>query len=463
MQPEAHLTEEELLARRHILAPAEDLSKLGKPHRIRPMLSHGDRIYLFDTAGRRFIDGPGGMWCNQVGYNRKEIAQAISAQALRLSYNSPWYFTNSPMVELAARIAKHTPGDLNRIFFTADGSTAVDSALRFVEFYNNRLGRPQKKRIIVQTDGYHGSTQLTAACSGRVANWAHFDIQSDRIAFLSSPHKNRASNLGDGDFLEALANEFEDTLTRLGPDTVAAFLAEPILASGGVIVPPTGYHTRFKAICEAHDILYISDEVVTGFGRCGDWFASESIFGVRPDLLTFAKGVTSGYVPLGGFAVSDRVMAKISGDGAAGSYFTNGYTYSGHPVSCAAALANMDIIEAEGLLEHVRSLMPYFDEQLRRLTDIPLVAEVRSAGLIGCVECRIDRSSPQITEADKRLGAVIDSHCVELGLIMRPMGNLCVMSPPLIISHEQIDEMFAILREALTRTHRGVMDNPGAW
>lgn len=439
--------EREADARGHLLSPAEEMAKLGEESR--PLLAYGEGIYVVDTRGRRLIDGPAGMWCTQVGYGRREIADAISAQAMELSYNSPWYTTNSPAAELAARIAAMTPGDLNRIFFTTGGSTAVDTALRFTEFFNNVLGRPEKKRIIVRKDGYHGSTHLTAACSGRQGNWPNFDIRQERIVFISSPNRRLSAGLSENEFLEALVSEFQQKLEELGPDTVAAFLAEPLLASGGVIIPPAGYHARIKDICEQHDIIYISDEVVTAFGRCGEWFASEKVFGVVPDIITFAKGVTSGYVPLGGLALSEKLLSRVSGENAKGSYFTNGYTYTGHPVSCAAALANIAILENDNLLAHVREMSGYFAEGLKTLADLPLVADVRSTGLVGCVECLADKTRVEADDFDRKIGARIDAICFELGLIVRPIGHMCVLSPPLIATREDIDRIVDILRQGI--------------
>jgi adenosylmethionine-8-amino-7-oxononanoate aminotransferase len=441
--------EREMDARRHLLSPAEEMAKLGSTSR--PLLAYGEGIHVVGTNGRRLIDGPAGMWCTQIGYARREIADAMSEQALRLSYNSPWYTVNSPAAELSARIAAMTPGDLDRVFFTTGGSTAVDTALRFTEFFNNVLGRPLKKRIIVRKDGYHGSTSLTAACSGREGNWPNFDIRQDRIAFISSPNMRLAEGRSEAEFLDFLVDEFSSKLAELGPDTVAAFLAEPLQASGGVIIPPKGYHARIKAICEANDIVYISDEVVTAFGRCGEWFASEKVFGVVPDIITFAKGVTSGYVPLGGLAISERLLARVSGDNARGSSFTNGYTYTGHPVSCAAALANIKVIEGEGILDHVRDVSGYFAEALNSLSGLPLVADVRASGLVGCVECLADTERAVAGDLDRRLGARIDAICFDLGLIVRPIGHMCVLSPPLIITRAQIDEMVAILRQGILR------------
>ncbi|WP_118135462.1 aminotransferase [Oceanicella sp. SM1341] len=448
--------------RKHVLLPAQEMEKLGRTRQ--PVLTHAEGIHVYTEDGRRLIDGPAGMWCAQVGYGRREIVDAMAEQAMTLPYASPWYMATSPAAKLAEKIASLTPGDLNRIFFTTGGSTAVDSALRFSEFYNNVLGRPQKKRIIVRMDGYHGSTSLTAACTGRRGNWPNFDIAQDRISFLSSPNPRHAGNRSQEAFLDDLVQEFEDRLEALGPDTVAAFLAEPILASGGVIIPPAGYHARFKALCETHDILYISDEVVTGFGRCGEWFASEKVFGVTPDIITFAKGVTSGYVPLGGLAISEAVLARISGENAKGSWFSNGYTYTNQPVSCAAALANIALMEREGIVEHARDMAEHFAAGLRSLADLPGVADVRSVGLVGCVQCMIDPSRVDGTAEDKAFTARIDARCFELGLIVRPLGDLCVISPPLIVTPAQIDEIIAIMRRAITEVSAasGLAPAPGA-
>lgn len=439
----------EAASKAHLLTPAEEMARLGQASR--PVLSSGEGIYVTDGYGKQYIDGPGGMWCTQVGYNRKEIAEAIYQQALTLSYNSPWYTVNGPSARLAQRIASLTPGDLNHIFFTGGGSTAVDSALRFVQFYNNILGRPEKKVILCRWDGYHGSTHLTAACSGRVGNRPNFDLDSDSISFLTAPNNyRRPEGVSEGEFLRFLLDEVEMRIEQIGPDRVGAVLAEPIQASGGVIVPPAGYLEGLRAICTRHDIIYISDEVVTGFGRCGHWFASQEVFGITPDIITFAKGVTSGYVPLGGFAVSDALLQRISGAAAKGSYFSNGYTYTGHPVSCAAGLANIELIDRDEILAHVRNIAPYFQSELQKLRRFKLVGDVRGIGLLGCVECTVDKSDSRDMPSD--LGSIIDQHCHENGLIVRPLGDMCVLSPPLIITAGQIDEMVAILASAIAKT-----------
>ncbi|MCM2403351.1 aminotransferase [Rhizobium sp. S153] len=441
----------ETAAHEHLISPAEEMAKLGTSGG-RPMFASADGVYIWDNRGHKLLDGPGGMWCTQVGYNSKPIADAISAQALRLCYNSPWYSLSGPAAELSKRISDFAPGDLNHVFFTTGGSSAVDSALRFVQFYNNVLGRPTKKAIICRIDGYHGSTHLTAACSGRAGNRPNFDLALENVSFISAPNVfRRPKGMTEAQFLDHLIAGFEERVNTLGPDNVGAFLAEPLLASGGILIPPKGYHARILEICRKHDILYISDEVVTGFGRCGHWFASEEVFDIVPDIITFAKGVTSGYVPLGGFVISDKVLSRVSGENAKGSYYTNGYTYSGHPVSCAAALANIEVFERDNILEHVRDIAPYFQEKLQELKTLPLVGDVRGTGLLGCVECVTNPEDTEASEFDKQVALRVDRYCYEGGLIVRPIGSMCVLSPALIITKEQIDEMVRILRDSIVK------------
>ena len=242
-----------------------------------------------------------------------------------------------------------------------------------------------------------------------------------------------------------------DRIKQIGADNISVFIAEPVQASGGVNIAPAGYLKGALEICRKNDILYISDEVVTGFGRCGSWFASEEVFGITPDIITFAKGITSGYIPLGGYAVSDKLLENIVKNSGDDSTLANGYTYSGHPVSCAVGLANIKIIEDENILNHVHDIMPYFCKKLNELAEMPLVKEVRTIGMLAAVECHSKE------DAAEKLGLIIDKHCVELGMIVRPIGNICVMSPPLIITKKQIDDMVAILREGIARASKEVL------
>ncbi len=447
-------------AKRHLMQPWDMVDQLGDE--ARPVLDRADGVYLYDGEGNRRIDGPGGMWCVQVGYRRPEIARAISDQIMQLGYNSPWFSTSAPTAALAERIAAMTPGDLNRIFFTTGGSTAVDTAIRFVHFLNNLRGRRNKKLILSRGDAYHGSTYLSASCSGKLRDKDYLDTATDLVYHLSSPNPfRRPEGMSVEGFCDFLIEEMEAKIEELGAENIACFIGEPILASGGVIVPPPGYHKRVEALCRKHDILTIADEVVTAFGRLGHWFASEEVFGTHPDIVTFAKGVTSGYVPLGGVAISEALFDEIERS-EEGVMFANGYTYSGHPVACAAALANIELMEREGLLQHVRDIAPYFLGRLKELEDLPLVGEVRGQGLMACVEAAADKRRRSPLSLDKKVGERIDRHTEEMGLIVRPMYNMCVMSPPLVIERAQIDTMVEILREGILRTQKD-LESEGVW
>jgi putrescine aminotransferase len=415
------------------------------------MITRGEGVYVYDDKGRKLLDGPGGMWCMQTGHGRVEIATAVADQIMQLGYATTFNVMHPAELKLAQRIAQQTPGDLNRIFFTTGGSTAVDSALRLCQLANNIKGRPQRKQIISRDKAYHGSTFLAASVTGKERDKTALDTLSDTVHFLSAPSLyHDSSGLSEADFVDALVQELEDKILELGPENVMCFIAEPVLASGGVIVPPLDYNRRCWEVVKKYDIVYIADEVVTAFGRLGHWFASEKVFGVVPDIIIFAKGVTSGYVPLGGFAVSDAFMNAISGEAAHGNGFNNGFTWSGSPVACAAALASWDIIESEGLLQQVRDNAPYFQQQMRTLADIPLVGEVRGTGLMAAVEMAARRAAgDSALEHDYNIGDMVDRHCQEFGLLVRPLINVCVLSPPLIITRPQIDELVLSLRRGL--------------
>lgn len=428
----------------------------------RTFVESGEGIYVVTDTGAKLLDGPGGMWCCQIGHGRAEIGQAMADQATRLGYYSPFNNSNSAAAQLAQKIAARTPGDLNTVFFTTGGSTAVDSAIRFVQFRNNVLGRPNKKTVISRQKAYHGSTYLAASLSGKERDKGWMDVASDLVHFLPdvNPYR-RPDGMSLTEFLDAKVNDLETAIVSLGAENVACFIAEPILASGGVIVPPEGYHRACLAVCRKHDVLYISDEVVTGFGRLGHWFASKDVFGITPDIITCAKGMTSGYVPMGACIIADHLMDETIAAGKDAT-FSNGFTYSGHPVSAAAALKNIEIFEREELLEHVRNVTPQFQARLRALRDLALVGDTRGMGLVGCIECQADPHETDALAMDYDVGARIDAHCHALGLLVRPIINMCVVSPPLIITPAQIDEMFDILAEGIRRTTQD-LKREGLW
>jgi adenosylmethionine-8-amino-7-oxononanoate aminotransferase len=416
------------------------------------VMQEGDGVYVRDQSGRRLIDGPAGMWCTNVGHRNEELARVLYEQAMELSYNTPWYTSNRLGEELARRLAALAPGDLGHVFFTTGGSTAVETALRFAQFYNNVLGRRQKKKFLCREGGYHGSTFLSASLNGRPRAREWMDQAEEHVIRLSSPDPfRRPQGMSVEQFADRLIAELEETIERHGADSIAAFIGEPIMASGGVIVPPPGYYARIREVCARNDILFIADEVVTAFGRLGHMFASKEVFGVEPDMITFAKGVTSGYFPLGGVMISNRLLEELRASSHPDAMFGHGFTYSSHPIGCAVAMKNLDILEG-GVIGHVREVAPYFQARLKELEELPLVGEVRGMGLMACVECVADRESRNPLALDTDVGARIDRHTQALGLLVRPIIHMCVMSPTLVITRAQIDDMAAILREGIVRT-----------
>ena len=386
----------------------------------------------------------------QLGYGRDEIADAMAQQAKKMAYCSPFSESNSKTAELAHEISKRTPGDLNTVFFSTCGSTAVEAAIRFIHFRNNVLGKPSKKAIISREHAYHGSTFLSASLSGKPGEREWLDTDNSLVHFLPDVNPfNRPAEQNISEFLQEKIDDLENAILEIGADNVAVFVAEPVLASGGVIVPPQGYHQRCLEVCRKYDVLYLSDEVVTGFGRCGHWFASEKVFGIVPDIITSAKGLTSGMVPMGATIISDRLLKDMQGKVGAGKYYSGGYTYSGHPVCAAAALKNIEIIEKENILEHVREITPHFQRRLGRMAKYPLIVDARGVGLIGCLQASVARGGNQSEEHDEALGSLLDEKCQSLGLMLRPYGNLAIFSPPLIITAKEIDLMFDILEEGV--------------
>ena len=441
-----------------VLHPYEDLKDRGTYNR--KLIVKSDNIYLYDEDGKRYIDGPGGMWCNNIGHGNKEMAEAIKNQIETMDYCSPFSESSEKAAELASVLSELSPGDLNTVFFTPDGSSANETALRFMMLYNNILGRPEKKHIISRDRAYHGSTYLTGSITGKDREKNYFDFESTFIHHVGSPNPyRRKDNQTVDDFCDEKVKEFEDKILEIGPNKVAAYIAEPVLASGGCIVPPKNYIKRFWEICKKHDILYISDEVVTGFGRLGHFFCSQEEFGIIPDIITSAKGITSGYIPLGAVLISDSLMKSISKDS---SLFFHGFTYSGHPVSCAAALKNIEIIKRDKILDHVKNIAPYFHQKLKTLYEIPIVGDVRGMGLMAGIECVIDKDSKNPLILDQAIASRIDEESLKLGLIIRPIYHICVLSPALIIQKEQVDDLVDKLYQAISNATKK-LEKEGLW
>ena len=443
--------------KRNVFHPYEPVDKFGLDKDDRTFAESAGGIYVYDENGHGVIDGPAGMWCMQLGYGRPEIAEAMAEQARKMAYCSPFSESNSITAILAHEIAERTPGDLNTVFFSTGGSTAVESAIRFVHFRNNVLGKPSKKKIISREHAYHGSTYLTASMSGKPHERQWLDIDREQIHFLPDVNPfNRPAEQSEENFLEEKVSDLENAILEIGPDNVALFVAEPVLASGGVIVPPEGYHRRCLEVCRKYDVLYLSDEVVTGFGRCGHWFASEEVFDIVPDIITSAKGLTSGMIPMGATIISDRLVEELTGEVGEGKFYSAGFTYSGHPVSAAAALKNIEIIEEEGVLEHVREITPHFQTRLKNMLDHPMIVDARGVGLIGCLQAAVSKDGVENDDASDKLGAMLDEECQKLGLMLRPYGKLAIFSPPLIITREEIDKLFDILEEGVERVSQAL-------
>jgi len=405
--------------------------------------AHGP--YVFDSQGQRYLDGVGGLWCMSIGFGEEEMAEAIAAQIRQLNFYSAFVDTTTPpAVELASKLAALAPGDLNRVFYTCSGSAANDTAVRLIHYYNARRGKPEKRHLISRIGSYHGSTYLAMSLTGRKSDRSpHFQYLSEIIHHVSCPYiYRRPSGLSVEQFCDQLVEELEQKILGLGPENVAAFFAEPILGAGGVIVPPPGYHRRTWEVCRKYDVLYVSDEVVTAFGRLGHWFASREVFGIEPDIIVSAKGISSGYVPLGAIIFSDRIYDVIAAPDP-DAWFTHGFTYSGHPVACAAGLKNIEIMENRDICGHIRRIGPYFEQRLQSLRELPLVGDVRGSHFMMCTEYVANKSTREVLPESVNIGKRISDHCERQGLLIRPLGHLNILSPPLVMTEAHVDELVA--------------------
>ncbi len=419
-------------------------------------VERGAGVRIVDTDGNEYIDGVGGLWCTNIGLGRDEMADAIADQVRKLAYANPFTDMGTvPAVQVCEKLAELAPGDLNHVFLSTGGSTAIDAAFRTIQYYQHVRGKHDKKHILSRVDSYHGSTYAAVSIGGKPGDHPpEFDYISDIIHHLESPNFYRyGAGRTEEEFAAHLVAEFDAKVAELGgPDHVAAFFAEPIMGAGGVVPPPANYIKTIWERCKEMDILYVSDEVVTGFGRLGEWFASESIFGIQPDMITSAKGLTSGYLPLGATLMTDQIFDTISEAGH-GRYFAVGFTYGGHPVSCAAALKNIEIMERENINAHVKDVGPYFMEQLGTLADMPMVGDVRGSHLMACVEFVADKETKRNYPEEIDVGKWVSNEADDLGLIVRPIVNLNVMSPALVITRDEVDLMVTRLREAINRAH----------
>jgi len=436
------------------------LRRLDQAHHLHPFTDHRamhrDGTHIVRSAkgctlvfedGREVLDGLAGLWCVNVGYGREEIAQAVAEQMRAVAfYPSFFNTTTEPTIRLAARVADLAPAHLNHVIFSNSGSEANETALKLIRGYWKLRGRREKTKVISRSFAYHGVTLATTSLTGLASCTDPFDLPLPGFVQVPGPNAY-GSGKSPADYAAWCLEETERAIAREGAATIAACFAEPIQGAGGVIVPPEGYLRELRALCRRHEILFVADEVITGFGRLGAWFAS-LLWELEPDLMTMAKGITSGYLPLGATVVSDEIAAALD----AGGYLAHGFTYTGHPTACAAALANIDVIENDKLVERVRDdVGPRFQAALRKLASHPLVAEARGYGLIGALELRRPARGPLAAAAANTLGLAAHNLAREEGVIVRGIRDLVAMSPPLVVSHAELDRMFAALTQALDR------------
>ena len=410
----------------------------------------GEGVWLTDSDGKRYLDGMAGLWCVNIGHGRPEIAAAVERQMRDISfYNTFFKTTHPPVAELSELVTGVAPDGFNHVFFCNSGSEANDTVLRMVRTYWAAVGQPGKQVVIARKNAYHGSTIAGASLSGMKSQHADIGLPIPGIHHIAQPYWfGEGGELSPAEFGLKAARALEQAIEELGEDKVAAFIAEPIQGAGGVIIPPDSYWPEIAAICRRHDILLVTDEVISGFGRLGTWFGCQH-YGVTPDLMPVAKGLSSGYLPIAGVLVSDKVAAALAGHGE----FHHGFTYSGHPVSSAAAIANLNILKSEKLVERVaEDIGPYLRQRWLQLADHPLVGEARMTGLMGALELVPAKPARHRFPDKAGVGLICRDHSFNNGLIMRAVGDTMVVAPPFVLSHAEADELIAMARRTLDLT-----------
>jgi putrescine aminotransferase len=424
---------------RHYMHPFTDHKELGEKGGSR-IITRADGVYIYDSEGTKILDGMAGLWCMNLGYGRQELVDAAAEQMKELPYyNSFFQCTHPPAIELSELLSDLSPGDFNHVFFTGSGSEANDTQIRLIRRYWDLKGQREKMTIIARKNAYHGSTLGGASLGGMSAMHEQMVLPVPGIVHIDQPYQfELGAKLSPEEFGLRQARLLEEKILEIGVDKVAAFIGEPVQGAGGVIIPPDSYWPEIQRICDEYGILLVADEVITAFGRLGEWFGSTH-FGIRPDLISIAKGVSSGYLPLGGALVSDRVAEVVIAEG---GEFAHGYTYSGHPAACAVALENLRIMQREHIVERVSEhTAPYFQERWGSLAKHPIVGEARSLGLVGAIEIVKGKDSRERFHKDLGAGSQCRDFCVNNGLVMRAVGDTMIVSPPLIVENKHIDEL----------------------
>lgn len=431
------------------------------------IVERGHGIHIYDTAGNQLIDAFSGLYCVNIGYGRNEVAEAIYAQAKELAYYHAYAGHGSkPATRLAEKILEWYGPGMQRVFFGLSGSDANETQAKIVWYYNNVLGRPAKKKIISRLRGYHGASVISGSMTGLPFYHTAFDMPCGPILHTTNPHHyfEAPESMSELQFSQKCARDLEEMIQREGPDTVAAFIAEPVLGTGGLIPPPEGYWVEIQAVLARYDVLLIADEVVCGFGRTGEKFGSH-LYDLKPDLITIAKGLTSAYLPLSGAMVGDRVWEVLKQGSIQFGPFSHGYTYSAHPLCAAAGLANLEILEREDLVGNARTVGGYFQQRLREaFAQHPLVGEVRGVGLLGAIEFVGDRGSKTRLEPTLKVGARLAAACVAEGVISRamPHGDILGFAPPLVVNRDEIDTIIGKVATAVNKVTDELVRN-GEW
>jgi 4-aminobutyrate--pyruvate transaminase len=418
------------------------------------VITRGEGVRVFDETGKGYIEGFAGLWCASLGFNEPRLVAAATRQLEKLPYYHNFAGKASDVViDLAERLIEISPVPMSKVFFANSGSEATDTAVKLVWYYNNAVGRPDKKKVISRQKGYHGVTIASASLTGLPNNHRDFDLPIDRIMHTDCPHYYRFGAEGESeeDFASRCAATLEKMILDEGPDTVAAFIAEPLMGAGGVIVPPKTYFEKVQAVLKKYDVLFIADEVICGFGRTGNMWGTQT-FDLKPDMITMAKALSAAYLPISALMVSEKVFSAMVDESEKIGLFAHGFTYSGHPVPAAVAVETLMIYEERDIVGHVRRVGPRLQERLRQLTDHPLIGEVRGLGLVGAIELVKNKDTKESFDPSDGIGAYLCARAQEYGAIARAIVDTVAFSPPLIISAEEIDEMIDCVERALDDT-----------
>ena len=443
------------LAQRDIGAHLHPFTNLKQHEADGPLvMDRGEGIYVFDDTGRRYIEAMSGLWCTSLGFGEQRLVAAASRQMARLPFNHTFRGrSHESIIELADRLVAMAPGKMSKACFANSGSEANDTAIKLIWYYNNAIGRPAKRKIISRHKAYHGTTVATASLTGFDDFHADFNIPLPGILYAGCPHHWRHAKAGESEdeFADRLARELDELIQREGAGTVAAFIAEPVMGVGGVIVPPRSYFPKIQAVLRRHDVLMIADEVICAFGRTGQMFGSQTL-GIEPDMVTMAKSLSSAYVPISALLISEPIYRTLVSQSVKLGLFAHGYTYSGHPVGAAVALEALNIYRERDIVAHVRKVGARLQNGLRALADRPIVGEVRGLGLMAAIELVADKASKTPFAADKRVAAFLARAAQDQGVIIRPIDQCVVMAPPLIITESEIDDLLGRLARALDET-----------